>query len=72
MQTATYIYAKVIGELESRLSAVVVSALFDDSDLIEINDNALVIYTPSDFRQRIYEKAGHLQLRMASCLSIRL
>ena len=51
MQTATYIWAKVIGFLEERLSAVTVSALLDDAELVELNDQALIIYSPSDFRQ---------------------
>ena len=51
VQTATYIWAKVIGFLEQRLSAVSVSAMLDDAELIELNDKALVIYSPTDFRQ---------------------
>ena len=51
MQAATYIWAKVIGLLEQRLSAVAVSAMFDDAELIELNDKSLIIYSPSDFRQ---------------------
>ena len=51
MQAATYIWAKIIGIMEDRLSPVAVSAMFDDAELVEINDKALVIYSPSDFRQ---------------------
>lgn len=51
MQTATYIWAKIIGFLEQQFSAVAVSAMLDDAEVIEINDRALVIYSPSDFRQ---------------------
>ena len=51
MQAAAYIWAKVINQLEERLSAVAVSAWFDDAELIELNDQNLIIYTPSDFRQ---------------------
>lgn len=51
MQTATYIWAKIIGILEERLSPVVVSAMLDDAEIVELNDKALVIYSPSDFRQ---------------------
>lgn len=51
MQTATYIWAKVIGILEERFSAVVVSAMLDDAELVEMNDHSLIIYSPSDFRR---------------------
>lgn len=51
MQAATYIWAKIIGILEERLSPVAISAMFDDAELVELNDKALVIYSPSDFRQ---------------------
>lgn len=53
MQAAAYIWAKVISQLEERLSAVTVSAWFDDAELVELNENNLIIYTPSDFRQEI-------------------
>ena len=60
MQTATYIWAKIIGLLEQQFSAVAVSAMLDDAEVLEINDRALVIYSPTDFRQeairRIYKE----------------
>lgn len=57
MQAATYIWAKVIGILEERLSAVAVSAMLDDAELVELNDKALVIYSPSDFRQEAIRRS---------------
>ena len=53
MQSAAYIWAKILNQLEERLSAVTVSAWFDDAELVELNENNLIIYTPSDFRQEI-------------------
>ena len=53
MQSAAYIWAKVLNQLEERLSAVTVSAWFDDAELIELNEDNLILYTPSDFRQEI-------------------
>ncbi len=57
MQTATYIWAKVIGFLEQRLSAVAVSAMLDDAELIELNDKALILYSPTDFRQEAIRRS---------------
>lgn len=51
LQAAAYVWAKVINQLEERLTAVAVSAWFDDAELIELTDRNLIIYTPSDFRQ---------------------
>ncbi len=53
MQAAAYVWAKVINQLEERLSAVTVSAWLDDAELIEMNDDNLILYTPSDFRREI-------------------
>lgn len=51
MYSAAYIWAKTITYLEERLSAVTVSAWLDDAELVELHENRLVIYSPSDFRQ---------------------
>ncbi|MBO5891673.1 MAG: chromosomal replication initiator protein DnaA [Oscillospiraceae bacterium] len=51
MQSATYIWAKVLNQLEERLSAITVSAWFDDAELVELNEKNFILYTPSDFRQ---------------------
>ena len=58
MQAATYIWAKVIGILEERLSAVAVSAMLDDAELVEINEKSLIIYSPSDFRQEAIRRTA--------------
>lgn len=57
MQAATYIWAKVIGILEERVSAVAVSAMLDDAELVELNDKSLIIYSPSDFRQEAIRRS---------------
>lgn len=51
MQSAAYIWAKVLNQLEERLSAITVSAWFDDAELVELNEKNFILYTPSDFRQ---------------------
>ena len=56
MPAATYIWAKVLGFLEERLSSAAVSAMLDDAELVELNDKALVIYSPSEFRQEAIRK----------------
>ena len=37
--------------MEERLGAVTVSAWFDDAEVVELNDNNLILYSPYDFRR---------------------
>lgn len=53
MHSAAYIWAKTITYLEERLSSVTVSAWFDDAELVELNDDHLILYSPSDFRREV-------------------
>ena len=53
MYSAAYIWAKVIGDLEDKLSQIVVSAWFDDAQVVEFTDEKLILYSPSDFRQDV-------------------
>ena len=39
--------------LEERLSAVTVSAWLDDAEVVELNDEHLILYSPSEFRREI-------------------
>ncbi len=62
MYSNAYIWAKVIGLLESQLTSALVSAWVDDAEVIEINDKELIIYTPSEFRKDVIERrlAGNI------------
>jgi len=51
MYAAAYVWAKVISHLEQQLTEITVSAWLDDAELIEMNDEELIVYSPSDFRQ---------------------
>ena len=53
MYAAAYIWAKVIGDLERKLSEITVNAWLDDAELVELKDDQLIVYSPSDFRQEI-------------------
>ncbi len=53
MFAAAYVWAKVIGYLEERLTSTMVSAWFDDAEVIELNDEYLILYTPDEFRREI-------------------
>ncbi len=51
MYSSAYVWAKVLSYLEERLTALTVSGWFDDTEVVELNDEQLVIYSPSDFRR---------------------
>ena len=56
MYASAYVWAKVLGYLEERLSAITVSAWFDDAEVVELTDEHLIIYSPSDFRREIISR----------------
>ena len=63
MYSSAYVWAKVLIYLEERLGSVTVSAWFDDAEVVELNENNLILYSPSDFRRDIIRRhcTGHIQ-----------
>ena len=53
MYASAYVWAKVLGHIEERLSAITVSAWFDDAEVVELTEQQLIIYSPSDFRRDV-------------------
>ncbi|MBQ7768868.1 MAG: chromosomal replication initiator protein DnaA [Oscillospiraceae bacterium] len=51
MFSSAYVWAKIISYLEERLTASTVSAWFDDTQVLEFNENHLIIYCPDQFRR---------------------
>ena len=56
MYASAYVWAKIINYLEERLSAVTVSAWFDDAEVLELNEEHLILYSTSDFRREIIRR----------------
>ena len=56
MYSSAYVWAKVLSHMEERLGAVTVSAWFDDAEVGELNENNLILYSPSDFRREIIRR----------------
>ena len=56
MYASAYVWAKIINYLEERLSAVTVSAWFDDAEVLELNEEHLILYSASDFRREIIRR----------------
>ena len=56
MYASAYVWAKVLMYLEERLGSVTVSAWFDDAEVVELNEENLILYSPSEFRQEIIRR----------------
>ena len=53
MYATAYVWAKVLMYLEERFGPQAISAWLDDAEVVELNDENLIIYSPSDFRRDI-------------------
>ena len=53
MYSSAYVWAKVLNYLEERLTATMVSAWFDDAEVVELNEEHLILYSPNEFRREI-------------------
>ncbi len=63
MYAAAYVWAKVLGYLEDRLTSTIVSAWFDDAEVVELSDERLILYSPSELRREIITRrcADHIR-----------
>ena len=51
MYAAAYVWAKILSYLEDRMTNITVSAHFDDAEIVELTNEHLIIYSPSEFRR---------------------
>ena len=56
MYSSDYVWAKIIRYLEEHLTASTTSGYFDDAQVIELNEQQLILYSPSDFRRDIISR----------------
>ncbi len=56
MYSSAYVWAKVLRYLEDHLDNLTVSAWFDDAEIVELNEERLILYAPSDFRREIIRR----------------
>ena len=56
MYASAYVWAKIINYLEERLTPETVSAWFDDAEVVELNEEHLILYSPSDFRRELIRR----------------
>ena len=51
MYASAYVWAKVIGYLEDHITTTATKGSFDDAEVVELTEEQLIIYSPSDFRR---------------------
>ncbi len=56
MYASAYVWAKIINYLEERLSSLTISTSFDDAEVIELNEEQLIIYSPNEFRRETIQR----------------
>ena len=56
MYASAYVWAKILMYMEQRLTAVTVSAWLDDAEVVELNDEHLILYSPSEFRRELIRR----------------
>ena len=58
MYSSAYVWAKVLSYIEERLTPVMVSAWFDDAEVVELTEEQLIIYSPSEARRDFIQAKG--------------
>ncbi len=56
MYSSAYVWAKILRYLEDRFDSLTVSTWLDDAEVVELNEERLILYTPSDFRREIIRR----------------
>ena len=56
MYASAYVWAKILGYLEERLSATIVSGWFDDTEVVDLTEDQLIIHVADDFRREIISR----------------
>ena len=58
MLSSAYVWAKVLNHMEKQLTPVMVSAWFDDAEVVELTEEQLTLYSPSDMRRDFIRTKG--------------
>ncbi len=56
MYSSDYVWAKVLSYIEEKLDTITVSTWFDDAEVVELNEDHLILYSPSDFRREVIRR----------------
>ena len=53
MYASAFVWAKIISFLEERLTPVIVSTTFDDTEVIELREDLLILHSPSEYHREM-------------------
>ncbi len=53
MFSSAYVWAKVYGYLEEQFGVITVSTWFDDTEVVDLTEDNLILYSPSEFRREV-------------------
>jgi len=56
MYASAYVWAKILGHMEERQGDIIISTWFDDAEVIELNEEHLILFSPQDFRRDIIRR----------------
>ena len=51
MYSAAFAWAKAISHIEAQFGPIIISSWLDDAEVIELKEDQLIIFSPTDFRQ---------------------
>ena len=63
MYSSAFVWAKILNFLEDRLTSVTVSNWFDDTEVVELTDEHLILFVPDEFRRGMIQRSctPHIQ-----------
>lgn len=56
MHSVNYIWSKIVGYVESQLGEIVASSWFEDVEVLRMNEDELVLYSPSEFHRDVIRR----------------
>jgi len=56
MYSSAYVWAKVLNYMEERLGSSTMLTCFDDAEVVELTEEHLIIFSPSDFRRDLIRR----------------
>ena len=56
MYSPAYVWAKILAHMENLLTSTVVSTWFEEVEIVELTDQTLTLYTPSEFCRETIER----------------
>ena len=56
MFSSAYVWAKILSYMEDQLGPIIISAAFDDAEVVELNEDNLILYSPSEFRRELIRR----------------